>query len=51
MDRCMCSRNHGGKKVISKQLNLNALSGILGHIKWEFGKKQVCGNFSDYEER
>ena len=35
----MCSRNHGGKKAISKKLNLSALSGILGHLKSEFRKK------------
>ena len=37
--RCMCSRNHGGKKVICKICNLSALSGILGHFKSEFRKK------------
>ena len=36
----MCSRNHGGKKGISKKLNLSALSGILGHFKSEFRKKR-----------
>ena len=51
LGRCMCWRNHGGKKVICKKLNLSALSGILGHFKSEFGKKKVSGNFSDYEER
>ena len=40
LGRCMCWRNHGGKKVIWKQLNLSGLSGILGHIKSEFGKKR-----------
>ena len=38
--RCMCWRNHGGKQVICKKLNLSALSGILGHFKSEFGKKR-----------
>ena len=37
--RCMCSRNHGGKKVICKKLILSALSGILGHFKSEYRKK------------
>ena len=36
MGRCMCSRNHGGKKVICKKENLRALSGILGPFKSEF---------------
>ena len=40
LGRCMCWRNHGEKKVICKKLNLSALSGILGHIKSEFGKKR-----------
>ena len=40
LGRCMCWRNHGGKKVIFKQLNLSGLSGILGDIKSEFGKKR-----------
>ena len=38
--RCMRSRNHGGKKVNCKKLNLSAISGILGHIKSELGKKR-----------
>ena len=38
--RCMCTRIHGGKKVICKKLNLSALSGILGHFKSEFRKKK-----------
>ena len=38
--RCMCPRNHGGKKVICKNLNLSALSGILGHFKSEFRNKK-----------
>ena len=37
--RCMCWRNHGGKQVICKKLNLSELSGILGHVESEFGKK------------
>ena len=48
---CMCSGNHGGKKVICKKKNFSALSGILGHFKSEFRIKKVSGNFSDYEER
>ena len=40
MGRCMCPRNHGGKKVIFKKRNLSALSGILGHFKSEFRKKR-----------
>ena len=36
MGMCMCSGNHGGKKVICKKLKLSALSGILGHFKSEF---------------
>ena len=40
LGRCMCSRNHGGKKVISKKKNLSALSGFLGHFKSEFRKKR-----------
>ena len=51
MGRCMCTRIHGGKKVICKKLNLSALSGILGHFKSEFRKKKENGNFSDYEQR
>ena len=51
VNRCMCSRNHGGKKVICKKGNLSALSGILGHFKSEFRIKKVSGNFSDYKER
>ena len=51
MCRCMCTRIHGGKKVICKKGNLSALSGILGHFKSEFRKKKVNGNFSDYEQR
>ena len=39
MGRCMCPRNNGGKKVISKIRNLSALSGNLGHFKSEFQKK------------
>ena len=46
----MFSRNHGGKKVICKICNLSARSGILGHFKSEFRKKN-SGNFSVYEER
>ena len=38
--RCMCWRNHGGKKGICKKLNFSGLSGILGHFKSEFGKKR-----------
>ena len=34
--RCMCPRNHRGKKVICKKRNLSALSDILGHFKSEF---------------
>ena len=49
--RCMCTRIHGGKKVICKKGNLSALSGILGHFKSEFRKKKESGNFSDYEQR
>ena len=45
MGRCMCPRNHSGKKVICKKLNLSALSGILGHFKSEFRIKKVSGNF------
>ena len=45
VNRCMWSRNHGGKKVICKKGNLSALSGILGHFKSEFRKKKVGGNF------
>ena len=51
LGKCMCPRNHGGKKVICKISNLSALSGILGYFKSEFRKKKVSGNFSDYEER
>ena len=40
LGRCMCWRNHDGKKVICKNLNLSALSGFLGHFKSEFGKKR-----------
>ena len=40
LGRCMCWRNHGGKQVICKKLNLSAVSGILGHFKSEFGKKR-----------
>ena len=39
LGRCICSRNHGGKKVICKKLNLSALSGISGHCESEFQKK------------
>ena len=49
--RCMCPRNHSGKKVIRKKRNLSALNGILGHFKAGFRKKKVSGNFPDYEER
>ena len=49
--RCMCSRNHRGKKVIKKKRNLRTLSGSFGHFKSEFPKKKVSGNFPDYEER
>ena len=45
MGRCMCPRNHSGKKVICKKRNLSALSGILGHFKSEFRIKKVGGNF------
>ena len=51
MGRCMCTRIHGGKKVICKKLNFSALSAILGHFKSEFRKKKENGNFSDYEQR
>ena len=51
LGRCMCWRNHGGKKVSCKKLNLSALSDIFGRFKSEFGKKRESGNFSDYEER
>ena len=51
MGRCMCTRIHGGKKVICKKRKLSALSGILGHFKSEFRIKKVSGNFSDYEQR
>ena len=40
LGRCMCWGNHGGKIVNCKKLNLSALSGILGHIKSELGKKR-----------
>ena len=40
LGRCMCWRNHGGKQVICKKLNLSARSGILGHVESEFGKKR-----------
>ena len=40
LGRCMCWRNHDGKKVICKNLNLSALSGFLGHFKSEFRKKR-----------
>ena len=40
LGRCMCSRNQGGKKGISKKSTLSALSGIFGHIKPEFEKKR-----------
>ena len=49
--RCMCSRNHGGKKVICKKRNFSAFSGSFGHFKSEFRKKKVTGNFFDYAER
>ena len=45
LGRCMCWRNHGGKQVICKKLNLSAVSGILGHFKSEFGKKRYVGIF------
>ena len=45
LGRCMCWRNHGGKQVICKKLNLSAVSGILGHFKPEFGKKRKVGIF------
>ena len=51
LGRCMCPRNHSGKKVICKKSNSSALSGILGHFNSEFRIKKVSGNFSDYEER
>ena len=51
MGRCMCTRIHGGKKVICKKRNLSALSGILGHFKSEFRKNKESGNFSYYEQR
>ena len=50
MCRCMCTRIHGGKKVICKKWNLSALSGILGHFKSKFRIKKVSGRFSDYKE-
>ena len=50
MGRCMCSRNHGGKKVICKKLNLSALSGSFGHFKSELRKKNLSGKFFDYAE-
>ena len=50
MCRCMCTRIHGGKKVIWKKWNLSALSGILGHFKSEIRIKKVSGRFSDYKE-
>ena len=34
--RCICSRNHGGKKVICKKMKLERASGILGPFKSEF---------------
>ena len=40
LGRCMCSRNHGGKKGIRKKWNLRARSGFLGHFKSEFRKKR-----------
>ena len=51
MGRRMCTRIHGGKKVICKKRKLSAFSGILGHFKSEFRKKKESGNFSDYEQR
>ena len=40
MGNCICPRNHGGKKVICKKLNLSALIGSLGHFKSEVRKKR-----------
>ena len=40
MGRCMCLRNHGGKKVIEKKRKLRILSGSFGHFKSEFRKKK-----------
>ena len=40
VDRCMCSRKYGGKKVICKKLNLSTLSGSFGYFKSEFRKKR-----------
>ena len=50
MGRCMCPRNHGGKKVICKKLNLSALSGIFGereHVKYIMKKKKFFFSFRE----
>ena len=41
----MCSRDHGGKNVICKKLNLSALSGIFEHFFLGISEKKVSGNF------
>ena len=41
----MCSRNHGGKKVICKNETCEPLAGFLSTIIRNFAKKKVSGNF------
>ena len=51
MGMCMCSRNHGGKKVIEKNKTCPPLASVLRTLSRNFEKKKISGNFSHYEER
>ena len=39
MGRCMCSRNEGGKKVITKNETCAPLAAVLGTLSRNFEKK------------
>ena len=50
MGRCICSRNQGGKKLITKNETCAPLAAVLGTLGRNFEKK-VSSNFCDHEER
>ena len=39
MGMCMCSRNQGGKKVITKNKTCASLAAVLGTLSRNFEKK------------
>ena len=39
LGRCMCSRNHGGNKVICKKMKLKRVAAFSGTLSLNFEKK------------